>query len=289
MTTPADKIPSAPGAEPSTYQGGHRRPTRVGRAAAMLCSAAFVLAGCSGGDDQARTVPEPSVTAESSTSSPDEAPAASPTKTEAATSSTPSEAVPSPSPTEATSGSAEPEGDAAELEAIVLTLDDMPSGWTTDPEIASDDDDSAGGLGLCGVEDADLDVDDTDGESVDAGFKQSDFGPFVLNSVASLPSSEQAAEALDSFLDAASQCSEWTETDEEGVETTYSISPLSFDNVGDDTIAFRISADAEGFPLTIDMVTWHDGPLASIVALVGLGGTEPEILTDLVETVASRM
>lgn len=41
--------------------------------------------------------------------------------------------------------------------------------------------------------------------------------------------------------------------------------PLSFDNLGDETIAFRLSSDAEGMPVTVDMVMWNRRPVLSVV------------------------
>jgi hypothetical protein len=231
----------------------------VNRLRAAACLAAIALTACGGENDQARTVPEPTPTAKSTV--------------EAPTSSD-------------ESGSTD-EAPPVELESMVLTLDDMPSGWTTAPELLSDD--GAPGTTFCGIDEAEIDVPDDAGASVDAAFKQSDFGPFVFHTVGRLGDAGEATAALDRMLDAASQCSEWTETDDQGVETTWSITPLSFDNVGDDTIAFRLSSDAEGMPVTVDLVMWNRGPALSVVGLFGIGGTDADLLTDLVGIAAGQM
>jgi len=231
----------------------------VNRVRATACLAAIALMACGGGNDQARTVPEPT-------------PSAEPTVEMPTTSDESESAMEAP---------------PADLESMVLTLDDMPSGWTTAPEMLSDDE--ATGTTFCGIDEAEIDVPDEAGASVDAAFKQSDFGPFVFHTVGRVGDAGEATAALDRMLNAASQCSEWTETDDQGVETTWSITPLSFDNVGDDTIAFRLSSETEGMPVTVDMVMWNRGPVLSVVGLFGIGGTDADLLTELVGIATGRM
>lgn len=235
---------------------------------AAACLAAITLAACSGGgDDRARTVEGLTETETTATTAP----------------ATADDDTTSPEEEPAASG---------DLDDLVLTLDDMPSGWTTAPELSEgDDDDTAGSdTSFCGVDDAELDIDDEATRSAEAAFKESDFGPFVLHAIGEVPDPAVAEQALDTMLDAASQCEEWTETDDEGAEITYSISPLSFDNVGDDTIAFRMSADTEMMPLTIDMVMWKQGSYLSLVSVFGVGGgSDADLLTELVEEAAGRL
>lgn len=230
----------------------------MNRALTATTLVTLVLIGCSSEPDQARTVPD----------------------------------APTPNNEEASDGdesTTEPEEEEPEpdLDELVLTLDAMPSGWTTAPELLEDDD--TADTEFCGVDEGEVDIGDEAGVSSEAAFKQSDMGPFVMHVVGWVDDPSVATDAMDSLLEAASDCDEWTETETEGGETTYTISPLSFEHVGDDTISFRIDWDSEGFPLTMDLVIWRDGHYLSLVVSLGIGGTDAELLTDMVEKAADRL
>jgi hypothetical protein len=221
-----------------------------------ICVAGLVLFGACGDDDErARTVepPEPAVTeAPDETPEPDE----------------PEEAAPEPKD--------------IDLEAALLTLDDMPSGWTQEPEAETDDESD---VTLCDVEPLD-DVEAVDSSSRE--FSAGDFGPFLHHSVA-VYESGQAEQALDAFLEALDACDEWTEETEDG-PVTWRPRALSFPGLGDDTVAVRINVEAEAFNATVDMVTWRRGDFLSLLFTMEVfGSPDAEQMEELARVADERL
>lgn len=160
----------------------------------------------------------------------------------------------SPTPTPA----ATPMPLEAQLSEALLTLEDMPTGWTTGPPVAAG---GAGDLTLCGVE-----PQASPSAQVRVGFQQSEIGPFVEQTVYAFPQGE-ATQAMAEALAASESCSEWTETNEDGTQTTWRASLMAFPDVGDETLALRVSAEAPILgTLTMDLVYVRRGDLVTGVA-----------------------
>ena len=214
---------------------------------AVLVSVLVVAACSSGGSDRAETV----------------SPVA-PTPTEAATA-------------DEAEGVEAVEITAEELSAALLTLDDMPTGWTISPPDEDDDDD---GTELCGQEFGEV------AEAVDraeASFNQSDLGPFIVQTLGLFREGE-AGQNLALFVEAAGSCSEWTAVDSEGEETNWRISALSFPKFGDETFAFRLSSDPTIIGIvTVDAIIVRRGDVILLLAHLAFGfeGVDSELTESL--------
>ena len=225
---------------------------------AVLVSVLVVAACSSGGSDRAETV----------------SPVA-PTPTEAATADE-AEGVSQPESTPTPAGEAV-EITAEELSAALLTLDDMPTGWTISPPDEDDDDD---GTELCGQEFGEV------AEAVDraeASFNQSDLGPFIVQTLGLFREGE-AGQNLALFVEAAGSCSEWTAVDSEGEETNWRISALSFPKFGDETFAFRLSSDPTIIGIvTVDAIIVRRGDVILLLAHLAFGfeGVDSELTESL--------
>lgn len=155
-----------------------------------------------------------------------------------------------------------PDPSVAPLEALLsealLTLEDMPAGWTTSPRV---DLNGGGALALCGVPSQ-----HSPSAQVDAGYQQSDIGPFVGHIVQAFASGE-AADTLADGRAAAGSCNGWTETSEDGTQTQWQVTPLAFPQLGDETLALRLSAEASQFGVvTMDLVYVRRGDYLTGVA-----------------------
>jgi hypothetical protein len=210
---------------------------------------ALVLGGCGGDDDgRARTVDLPAP--ETPDEEPDEA-----------------EDEPQPDP-----------GDF-DVAAALLTLSDMPTGWTQDPEQDADDEDAT----LCDVEPLE-EVQAVDDASAD--FSAGDFGP-LLSHMVGVYEDQDAEAAMDSFMDALEGCTEWTDETEDG-PVTFRPTPLAFPSFGDDTVAVRIRAESELFDMTLDVVVWRRANVVSLITVIEVFGTPDADQTEEFVTVADE-
>jgi len=157
-------------------------------------------------------------------------------------------------------------GAAAAVDAL-LTLDDMPTGWTTAPELLEDQEDA----GECTFN---LDLPEDD--SARAAFKEGDLGPFVLSSVGRFVNADAAAGYVDEIQAFIDRCQSSTE---DGVATA--LSPLSFPALGDESLAFRITIDdPEAVPVEGNVVVIRRGEAASLVGLLTTFSSPDAALTE---------
>lgn len=238
------------------------------RTAPAVIIAAFLVAACGDTDgDRAETVPTraPSATSTQSQASVDtpEAADATPTNT--------------PEPTQ------EPEALAQErIDAALMSLDDMPAGWS--PGVGDEDEGDDDGLQLCG----DTSPRPADEFSAVAGaqaeFQQAELGPYYFQSIAAFEG-DLAAQAMEFFRELMADCPDWEETDEDGTTLAYSVSPMSFGTYGDETFALRITAS--GVPLfgslQADMALIRYGRFVAYQGYVFLGSAGDFSLTTMVE------
>jgi hypothetical protein len=177
-----------------------------------------------------------------------------------------------------------------ELEALLLTVDDLPTGWAIESfGTFSDGGDDDGDGDECG---SDIipglgDVDDNPTASVDfsSGGELPEINLFsqLIIDVGDGDAAEQFIEAVPEVL---SECP--LTVDDEGAET--SVSEMSFPDLGDASIAYEISVSAEDVPFTLTgafaMIAVGD----RITVLFGLGeGAEGEFLEEVATTAVDRL
>lgn len=156
-------------------------------------------------------------------------------------------------------------GGTAKIEDLpdrLLTLDDMPSGWSVTDELGDDDDENNSTFCpeaetvVSGVEDVD---------SVEVAFAQGQIGPFVAEMIAPATKDQysEMVTAMDSCVG-----SDWTSTDDEGAETKYSMEELSASTLGDESQAYRLTGEVEGGLINIDIILGTgDGAVALLMGM----------------------
>jgi hypothetical protein len=168
----------------------------------------------------------------------------------------------------------------ADLKRALLTLDDMPSGWSARPEEDDEEDDEESNSFLCGSE---LDIDTDALVSANAQFAGGELAPLVLQGVAVFPEGE-AKKLFEEFTNALETCKERQDED----EMTWHIAKMSFPEFGNDSAAFRISTS--DIPLVgvfeMQLVITQSGDFLNVVmhADIGMDGVD----TDQTEKFARR-
>lgn len=145
-----------------------------------------------------------------------------------------------------------------QIKRALLKIEDMPSGYTEDPDLINDeeseeDEISAGSkkceqlMSALGSKDR---AEKPFGEG-EVGFKESDFGPFVGESVISFKGS-RIKEGMGKIRDAFASCKNFETEDKDGAKTKFRVAPMSFPKLGDDTIAVKMSGEEPSFGMTFD-------------------------------------
>jgi hypothetical protein len=189
-----------------------------------------------------------------------------------------------------------------ELQAALLTIEDLPTGWTTAPPDASpsaDPLDSDDGTKLC-----DKPVIDRTQAPASAEVEFSKGGELsnqLFQEVFSYDSRRKASDAFDSIREAIQACTQW-ETSDESTTSSLTLQSLSFPKLGDDTLAVRMGGEVKSkpdeseelsFDLTAavagDVVIIRENNLLTLVGQIGLGIFGPvSVDTKETETIARK-
>lgn len=185
----------------------------------------------------------------------------------------------------------------AQIEKALLAVDDLPSGWSVsaDDEDEDEDDDSDSETSADNPECQKLmDAMDGDDESEAFGegevsFQQSEWGPFLSQSVSS-KEGDEIEKAMTAFREAFETCESFTETDADGTKTEFKISDMSFPDLGDDTVALKMSAEAEGFPVDVPLVVVRVDQNVILLASFGIGqGMDAKELETVARTAVTKV
>ena len=143
-----------------------------------------------------------------------------------------------------------------QIKGALLKIEDMPSGYTKDADLISDEgdeDEFTSGSPKCKQLMNTLDSDEEEkpfGEG-EVGFKESDFGPFVAESVSSFKG-DRIKDGMGKFREAFESCTVFTTTDKDGAKTKFKVAQMSFPKLGDDTIAVKMSAKEPTLGMSFD-------------------------------------
>lgn len=229
-------------------------------AVAVVCSVA--VAGCAGKPERADTLP----------GAVGGSPTAVPTKASQQPPTVP--AVPKASTLS-----------AAQAKRALLTLDDMPTGWSQDKPDPADNDDTVTPKRCAAVFDA-LDGHDPLAEA-EASFSAGDLGPSLDHTVSSWPKSQ--VQALKQITQALQQCPKFTSTSKDGSSATFEASGLSFPNLGDRTLALRLKGKTEGISVMLDVVYIVKGNNAIVLMASGIQPLDGATFEKLARTAISRL
>jgi hypothetical protein len=167
-----------------------------------------------------------------------------------------------------------------DLKPLMLTLSDMPVGWTTWNDDSGDDSSSplCGHPGDSGINQVKTSVD----------FKKSDFGPFFSETLAVFKKGD-AEQWMDQFK-AKLTCNEDTITGDDGTPTPVELSPLSFPKIGDDTFALRMTADTGILgSYVVDAIYVRVGNKVIGILNLQLGAVDSDLTQSLTQLAVDRV
>lgn len=169
-----------------------------------------------------------------------------------------------------TSTTAKKQGLTAEkLQAALLTVDDLPTGYAVSPPDEDEDDDS----------------DDEFCEAIDPGktvppaiekevaFQKGSFGPFLSSGLMLFSGDDQAKRYMAESRKILDTCASYEQTEDDGTKSKVTITKMSFDKVGDETLAMKISVQGT-FPMSGDMIFARRGDVILGVANLALGSAD---------------
>lgn len=172
-----------------------------------------------------------------------------------------------------------------EITAALPTVRDLPKGWSRDTESEDDEDDEDEDTikpqrceELFGDE---FDEQDPKAEATRA-FEADDFGPFLSVDIATYED-EVPDDLLDEIAAALSECKEFTSVDSEGEESKVKAEALSFPNLGEETLAVRMTFETELFPAAINLAMVRFGHNMVLLSTVSIGEVKPN--TKLMEKI----
>lgn len=229
------------------------------KAPILVIAAALVLAACTSGSGPKKVADttSPSSTAESTTTEP--------TTAESALT-------------------------AAELEDRLLDIDDLPAGWEATDNMSSEGDgeDDA----FCPGADRAFEPFD-ENEAGEVTFEQEE-----IRSVVAQLGATVTADQYDTAIAALDVCigQEWTDTDDDGTETSFVMEAGSAPTLGNDSTSYRITGTLTGGQFTMDAVFGRvDGGASMLmVVTVQIAGQATETMSqaefdELVETASTKL
>lgn len=177
----------------------------------------------------------------------------------------------------------------ADMEQYLLTLQDMPLGWTFQPqddeEDESDPEDET--TAFCGAPRPDNLSESV--ASADANLQVSSRGP-LLNHQVNLYPDEDTSKGFMDWARNRYACGEWTVVDTDGTETPLRFSPLAFPNVGDDTFVVRISMPGGILgDIEVDVVHVRVGAYVTQIQHFGFGGVDTQLTLNFIETAVAKL
>jgi hypothetical protein len=178
----------------------------------------------------------------------------------------------------------------------------MPSGWSVDPDNTlgddeddsdDDDDDDTTTPAKCQELFDTLDQANEDDPVGNASvtFTQGGFGPFLGVDISSFED-DVNDESLGRALDTLGECPKFTVDTHDGeAPTTYTVSPLSFANVGEETAAFRMTFESEGMGVALDFAVVRVGHnlVTGSTAAIGGGTVDATVLENQMRGTLKRL
>jgi hypothetical protein len=193
----------------------------------------------------------------------------------------------------------------AELTAMLLRLQDLPSGYTLQPgtpEPPDDADSATGGQGggvapcaevldqLRGGEPA---LSATASGTAEVEFSKGDYGPFLQQGLLSTADRPGLRAAVDTFRQLPTLCGEYTESDEQGSFTIRLSAVASFPSLGDETVALKLDAAGRSEEINVSLggyvVLIRVGSTVCILIHFGIPGVEVAETEKVAAAAAARL
>jgi hypothetical protein len=162
------------------------------------------------------------------------------------------------------------------LSEAVLTLNDLPAGWSSQAELTSTR------VGFCGGRNPLATI--VPVEEHRSTFSKTTNGPFLSQVAVRYRSSEEA----DRFLDLVAETLETCRTYEDG-GATFFLEPLEFPDFGDDTFAAHVTGESPLGPLDGDVVWVRRADRLVSLSTIAFGDLDVDLLELLTEAVVRRL
>lgn len=166
---------------------------------------------------------------------------------------------------------------ATPLAQTVLTLADLPAGWSAQVHDLATDDICAGRIPSSVIVPLD---------AATAGFSQGPSGPFISNAVSRFADDATARRYLDLVEETVASCRDYQVDG-----STVRLAPLSFPRFGDDTFVAQVTVESPTAPITGHVVHLRVGNRVASIETVAFGGgtVDKELVEILARAVARRL
>jgi hypothetical protein len=187
----------------------------------------------------------------------------------------------------------DPTGDQlskAQIGKALLTVSDLPAGWTATPAEEEEESEDTVSPPKCKDVLEALDETSTDAAAEgEANFNKG--GPFgtVLSQTISSYSEPVDSSRIQEIADAFSDCPSFNSTDTDGEVSKVTVSPMSFGNLGDQTLAFAMTLESSAFTVSVNVAYVVIGH--NVVAMVngGLAGADGAQLEKLAKQAITKL
>lgn len=175
-----------------------------------------------------------------------------------------------------------------QVESSLLTVEDLPTGWSVDTSEDSDSEvEDVTEPVECGVLFEGLDEAAEPVAKAEGTFTAGGFGPFLAHAVTAFE--ENTADQVERVTDVLNQCPEFSSTDAEGVTTEFTTAPLSFPNLGDRTLALRLQGSTDDFDIVVDVIMIAIGANGISLVVGGLLPMQGDELEDIATTAVEKL
>ena len=187
----------------------------------------------------------------------------------------------------------DPAGDQlskAQIGRALLSVSDLPAGWTATP--AEDDEESEDTVSPPKCKDV---LDALDETSTDAAAEgEANFnkgGPFgtILSQTISSYADPVDSSRVQKIADAFSNCPTFKSTDSDGEVSEITVSPMSFANLGDQTLAFAMTLESSGFAVSVNVAYVVIGHNVGAMVNGGLAGADGAQLEKLAKQAITKL
>lgn len=187
----------------------------------------------------------------------------------------------------------DPAGDQlskAQIGKALLAVSDLPAGWTATP--AEDEEESEETVSPPKCKDVLDALDETSTDAAaegEASFNKG--GPFgtVLSQTISSYADPVDASRVQEIADAFSDCPSFNSTDSDGTVSKVTVSPMSFGNLGDQTLAFAMTLESSAFTVSVNVAYVVIGHNVMAMVNGGLAGADGAQLEKLAKQAIAKL
>lgn len=189
-----------------------------------------------------------------------------------------------------------------ELQAALLRIEDLPTGWTSapaEPSPTAPTVETEKPTGFCNT--PIIDTAQVPASAETEFSKGGELSNRLVQLVVSYDNRRQASRAFDEIEMAARACTQWEDTDED-TASSLTLQSLSFPRLGDETLAARMGGEVEPKPdpddefsfditgnIAADIVVVRSGSLITVLGHLGVGIFGPPSLDSAeTETIARK-